>query len=60
MARGKGSAIGGVRGGGGVGPGEALLRTEEVAGHFGVTSITLYRWCNEGGVPCMKLEGSGA
>ncbi len=53
-------AVGGVRGGGGVGPGEALLGADKVAGHFWVTQTTVYRWCKEGRVPCMKSEGYGA
>ncbi len=34
---------------------EALLSAEEVAEYFGVTTTTVYRWCNEGRIPCMKI-----
>ena len=47
--------MGGVRGGGGGRPGEALLGADEVAEHFGVTKTTVYRWCKEGRVPCLKI-----
>ena len=36
-------------------PDKALLTTEEVAGYFGVTTTTIYRWCKEGRVPCLKI-----
>jgi excisionase family DNA binding protein len=55
MGRGKGGAVGGVRKEGGGRPGEALLGAEEVAVHFGVTKTTVYRWCKEGRVPCLKI-----
>ena len=32
-----------------------LVGTEEVAAHFGVTPHTIYRWCKEGRLPCMKV-----
>ncbi len=35
--------------------GEALLGAEEVAGYFGVKTTTVYRWCKEGRIPCMKV-----
>lgn len=43
--------MGGVRGGGGGRPGEALLGAEEVAGHFGVTKTAVHRRCKEGRTP---------
>ena len=36
-------------------PSEALLGAEEVAGYFGVTLHTVYRWCKEGRIPCLKI-----
>jgi excisionase family DNA binding protein len=36
-------------------PGEALLGADEVAAYFGGTKTTVYRWCKEGRVPCMKI-----
>jgi excisionase family DNA binding protein len=33
----------------------ALLTVEEVAGYFGVTMTTVYRWCREGRIPCLKI-----
>ena len=35
--------------------GEVLLSAEEVAEHFGVTTTTVYRWCREGRIPCLKI-----
>ena len=32
-----------------------LVGTEEMAAHFGVTKATVYRWCKEGRIPCMKV-----
>ncbi len=46
----------GLRGeNGGRGYGEALLSAEEVAEYFGVRTTTVYRWCKEGRIPCMKI-----
>ena len=33
----------------------ALLGAEEVAGYFGVKKATVYRWCKEGRIPCLKI-----
>jgi excisionase family DNA binding protein len=33
----------------------ALLTAEEVAEYFGVTMTTVYRWCREGRIPCLKI-----
>lgn len=45
---------------GGVGglPERDLLGVEEVAGYLGVGEVTIYRWCREGSLPCMKLGKS--
>ncbi len=32
-----------------------LLRTEEVAEYLGVGPVTVYRWCREGSLPCVKI-----
>ena len=34
---------------------EDLLGTEEVAGYLGVGQVTVYRWCREGSLPCIKI-----
>ena len=34
---------------------EALLSAEKVALYFGVKATTVYRWCREGRIPCMKI-----
>ena len=34
---------------------EDLLGTEEVAGYLGVGQVTVYRWCREGSLPCLKI-----
>ena len=47
--------MGGLRNTGGRRTGEALLSVEEVAEHFGVTTTTVYRWCKEGRIPCLKI-----
>ena len=47
--------MGGFGDGGGGWAGEPLLGAEEVAGHFGVKKATVYRWCKEGRIPCMKI-----
>ena len=47
--------MGGLRDEGERRTGEALLGAEEVAEYFGVTKTTIYRWCKEGRVPCLKV-----
>jgi excisionase family DNA binding protein len=47
--------VGGLRDKGERRTGEALLSTEEVAGYFGVGRVTVYRWCKEGRIPCLKI-----
>ena len=32
-----------------------LLRSEEVAEYLGVGPVTVYRWCREGSLPCVKI-----
>ena len=41
---------------GGRGPdqGEELLGPEEVARRMGVAKVTIWRWCREGRLPCIK------
>ncbi len=34
---------------------EDLLGTEEVAEYLGVGQVTVYRWCREGSLPCLKI-----
>ena len=34
---------------------EALLGVEEVAEYLGVGQVTVYRWCREGSLPCLKI-----
>ncbi|MGH3146411.1 MAG: helix-turn-helix domain-containing protein [Rubrobacter sp.] len=34
---------------------EELLGTEEVADYLGVGQVTVYRWCREGALPCIKI-----
>ena len=34
---------------------EELLGTEEVAEYLGVGQVTVYRWCREGSLPCIKI-----
>ena len=36
-------------------PSEALLSAEEVAEYFGGGRTTIYRWCTEGRIPCLKI-----
>ncbi len=55
MARGKGGAVGGSRGGRWGRSCEALLDADEVAVHFGVPKTTVYRWCKEERIPCLKI-----
>ena len=47
--------MGGFRGGGGGRPGEALLGADEAAAYLGVMKTTVYRWCKEGSIPCLKI-----
>ncbi len=47
--------MGGLRDRGKARPSEALLSAEEVAEYFGVGTTTVYRWCREGRIPCMKI-----
>ena len=47
--------MGGLRNTGGRRTGEALLSVEEVAEYFGVTTTTVYRWCKERRIPCLKM-----
>ena len=35
--------------------GKDLLTVEEVAAYLGVRPITVYRWCRQGRLPCLKL-----
>jgi excisionase family DNA binding protein len=32
-----------------------LLSAEDVAEYLGVGSVTVYRWCREGRLPCLKI-----
>ena len=34
---------------------DKLLNVEEVAGYLGVRPTTVYRWCREGRLPCLKV-----
>ena len=44
----------------GVGSGrrEELLGVAEVANYLGVGTVTVYRWCREGRLPCLKVGKS--
>src|SRR5215216_3950816 len=35
--------------------GKELLDTEEVAAYLGVGQVTIWRWCREGSLPCLKI-----
>ena len=35
-----------------------LLDVDEVAGYLSVTPVTVYRWCRDGSVPCLKVGRS--
>ena len=37
---------------------KALLSVEEVAEYLGVGPVTIYRWCREGRLPCLKIGKS--
>ena len=39
-------------------PGKELLGVSEVAGYLGVGTVTVYRWCREGRLPCLKVGRS--
>ncbi len=36
-------------------PSEPLLSAEEVAEYYGVGQATIYRWCREGRISCLKI-----
>jgi excisionase family DNA binding protein len=35
--------------------GKDLLDTEDVAGYLGVGQVTVWRWCRDGSLPCLKI-----
>lgn len=35
-----------------------LLSVEDVSGYLGVGAVTVYRWCREGRLPCLKIGKS--
>src|SRR5215203_1981942 len=35
--------------------GKELLDTEEVAAYLGVGQVTVWRWCRDGNLPCLKI-----
>ncbi len=35
--------------------GKALLHTEDVASYLGVGQVTVWRWCRDGTLPCLKI-----
>jgi excisionase family DNA binding protein len=37
---------------------KGLLSAEDVAGYLGVGQVTVYRWCREGRLPCLKIGKS--
>ncbi len=37
---------------------DELLEVSEVAAHLRVSEVTVYRWCREGQLPCLKICGS--
>jgi len=37
---------------------DELLEVSEVAAHLRVSEVTVYRWCREGRLPCLKIGGS--
>ncbi len=47
--------MGGFRDEGKGRPSEALLTAEEVASYLGVGKVTVYRWCKEGRIPCLRI-----
>lgn len=36
-------------------PDRELLDTQDVAEYLGVSSVTIWRWCREGSLPCLKI-----
>jgi excisionase family DNA binding protein len=38
--------------------GKELLHTEEVAKYLGVGPVTVWRWCRDGSLPCLKIGRS--
>src|SRR5829696_793719 len=38
--------------------GKELLDTEDVANYLGVAQATVWRWCRDGEMPCMKIARS--
>lgn len=44
--------------GAGAGRGGELLGVAEVADYLGVGTVTVYRWCREGRLPCLKVGKS--
>ncbi len=37
---------------------DRLLGVRQVAEHLGLSQVTVYRWCREGILPCLKIGGS--
>ena len=35
--------------------GKDLLHTEDVATYLGVGQVTVWRWCRDGNLPCLKV-----
>src|SRR4028119_1792787 len=35
--------------------GKDLLDTDDVAAYLGVGSVTVWRWCRDGSLPCLKI-----
>src|SRR5215207_9498789 len=35
--------------------GKDLLNTEDVAAYLGVGSVTVWRWCRDGSLPCLNI-----
>jgi excisionase family DNA binding protein len=42
----------------GFAPRKDLLNVEDVAGYLGINQQTIWRWCREGRLPCMKIGKS--
>jgi Helix-turn-helix domain len=36
--------------------GKDLLHTEDVASYLGVGQVTVWRWCRDGTLPCLKVR----